>query len=104
MSTVIIRLLIIMGAAIALTWAISVVSVLAAGVAARLHRADRCRCGLMDMTDIGRDEDDGRAVVTPAWCHCGLMWLTQGQHEITENDQTHMRAGCPRHNTWRRQE
>ena len=31
MSTVIIRLLIIMGAAIALTWAIGVVSVLAAG-------------------------------------------------------------------------
>ena len=65
MSGVIIRLLIIMGAAIALTWAISAVSVLAAGVAARLHRADRCRCGLMDMT-----APDGVEVV--AWTHEGV--------------------------------
>lgn len=65
MSAVIIRLLIVMGAAVALAWLIGVVSVIAAGVAARLHRADRCRCGLMVMT-----APDGVEVV--AWTHEGV--------------------------------
>lgn len=65
MSAVIIRLLIVMGAAVALDWLIGVVSVIAAGVAARLHRADRCRCGLMDMTG-----HDGTEVV--AWTYEGV--------------------------------
>lgn len=65
MSAVIVRLLIVMACAVGLTWAIGVVSVIAAGVAARLHRADRCRCGLMDMT-----AHDGTEVV--AWTHEGV--------------------------------
>lgn len=77
MSAVIIRLLIVMGAAIALTWLIGVVSVIAAGVAARLHHADRCRCGLMNMA-----AHDGTEVV--AWIHEGVRHERQRCQPLRE--------------------
>lgn len=77
MSAVIVRLLIVMGAAVALTWAIGVVSVIAAGVAARLHRADRCRCGLMDMTAPA-------GVEVVAWTHEGVRHERQRCQPLRE--------------------
>lgn len=79
MSTVIIRLLITMAIAVALTYLLSLLTLIAAGLSGRrrARRADRCRCGLMNMAG-----HDGTEVV--AWTHAGVRHERQRCQPLRE--------------------